>query len=192
MESLLGWGYTVIPLSTLVEALIHGADLPERPVVITFDDGDLDVYENAFPIMRELGMVGTFFIVSNRLKGEEMVNAEQLGEMVASGWEIGSHSQSHADLTADHNVLRDEILQSRLDLQDALSVTVTTFAYPFGQMDSKVAKKVSEFGYTAAVGLGKKWTHTWGTLFYLNRIEIHGDFSLEDFAARLPWNGEEE
>ena len=189
MESLKDWGYTAIPMSLLVEALISGAELPQRPIVITFDDGDLSVYENAFPIMQELGFVGVLYIVSNRLKSEGFVNAEQLGEMIAVGWEVGSHSLSHADLTLDHDLVRSEVLQSRLDLNETLGITVTTFAYPFGTMDPYVATKVQNYGYRAAAGLGKSWKHTWSTLYYLSRIEIHGDFDLDDFTARLPWSG---
>jgi hypothetical protein len=62
LQALHDWGYTSITISTLVDVLIHGGNLPPRPVVITFDDGNLDIYQNAFPIMHEMGFVGTFYI----------------------------------------------------------------------------------------------------------------------------------
>jgi peptidoglycan/xylan/chitin deacetylase (PgdA/CDA1 family) len=158
-------------------------------VVITFDDGNLDVYENAFPVMKELGFVGAIYIVANRLKAKDFISAEQLSEMAKTGWEIGSHGMSHIDLTQNHDLASYEILQSRLDIEEAVSVTVTSIAYPYGTVDSFVAQKVSDYGYYDAMGLGVSWRHTWGTLYYLNRREVHGDGSLTEFTALLPWSG---
>jgi peptidoglycan/xylan/chitin deacetylase (PgdA/CDA1 family) len=187
MHRLQELGYTPIPLSLLVDALLNGAELPQRPVVITFDDGPEDIYEKAFPIMRALGYPGVVFIVANRLESEGFLNIEQLSEMIASGWEVGSHGMTHTDITLAHGSVRNEILQSRLDLDRSLGITVTTFAYPFGKIDPYVGEKVSDYGYEAAVGLGKSWQHSLATLYYLNRIEIHGEFDLAEFDSKLPW-----
>jgi peptidoglycan/xylan/chitin deacetylase (PgdA/CDA1 family) len=189
MEALRDWGYTPITMSELVDALIHGGNLPPQPVVISFDDGNLDIYQNAFPIMHQMGFVGTFYIVANRLQSNGFVNVSQLKEMINDGWEIGSHSMSHIDLTLDHSVARFEILQSRLSLEDALGISINTFAYPYGKTDEYIADRVSEYGYQAGIGLGLNYEHTLGTLFYLNRIEIQGDYSLSTIAAYLPRPG---
>jgi peptidoglycan/xylan/chitin deacetylase (PgdA/CDA1 family) len=189
MQALHDWGYSTITPSDLVNVLINGGELPSRPVVITFDDGNLDVYQNAFPIMQEMGFVGAFYIVANRLESNGYVNVGQLQEMAAAGWEIGSHGMSHIDLTIDYSVVRLEVLQSRLTLEDAIGVPVKTFAYPFGLADSFVYEKVSEYGYRAGMGLGSSYQHTLGTLFYLSRREVHGDYNLTNFAALLPWSG---
>jgi peptidoglycan/xylan/chitin deacetylase (PgdA/CDA1 family) len=188
LQTLRDWGYTSITVSTLVDTLIHGGDLPPRPVVITFDDGNLDIYQYAFPIMHEMGFVGTFYIVANRLHSNDFVDANQLIEMINDGWEVGSHSMSHVDLTLDHSVARYEILQSRLTLEDALGVPINTLAYPYGKIDEFVANKTSEYGYQAGMGLGLNWEHTLGSLFYLNRIEIQADYSLASLAALLPYS----
>ncbi len=62
---------------------------------------------------------------------------------------------------------------------------VLTFAYPYGEIDPFVAQAVSDSGYRAGVGLGQSITHTWGNLFYLHRIEVQGDYSLETFISLL-------
>ena len=110
--------------------------------------------------------------------------------MVDAGWEIGSHSYTHQDLTLDHSIASYEILQSKLDIEEALGVDVQTFAYPFGTVDPFLAQRVHDFGYRAGMGLGTSWTHTWGSIYYLDRIEIHGDFSVEYMGTLLPWHGE--
>ena len=56
--------------------------------------------------MRELGFIGAFYIVGDRLAAEGYVGTGELAELVAAGWEIGSHSMTHADLTLDHTILR--------------------------------------------------------------------------------------
>jgi len=188
MEALRDWGYTSITATDLVDVLINGGELPNRPVVITFDDGNIDVYQNAFPIMREMGFVGTFYIVANRLQSNYFVNAEQLQEMADDGWEIGSHSMTHSDLTTDDSIARFEILQSRLTLEEATGEPISTFAYPYGRTDEFVTNKVSDYGYRAGMGLGTSFDHTLGTLFYLSRIEVQGDYGLSKYGSLLPWS----
>lgn len=186
MQTLKELGFTPVSISTVLTALLDGGELPEKPIVITFDDGHLSVYENAFPIMQELGFPGVFYIVTNRINGSpEFVTTAQLKEMIAADWEIGSHSFSHADLTQNHAIAAKEIGKSKTDLEKALSTSVSTFAYPFGTIDSFTAQKVSDYGYQAGMGLGKSKTHTWNTLFYLSRIEIYGYYTLENFKEIL-------
>jgi peptidoglycan/xylan/chitin deacetylase (PgdA/CDA1 family) len=185
METLLANGYHPVPISQLVDVLINGGQLPAYPVVITFDDGTEDVYQNAFPIMRELGIPGTMFIISNWIGAVHYLTADQILEMISAGWEVGSHSMNHVSLKADHDIVRREVLQSRIDLEDTLGVKVRTFAYPFGLTDEFVSNKVQDYGYQAAVGLGTLNTHTWGTLYYLNRREVQGDYDLAAFLKLL-------
>lgn len=189
LEKLREWGYTSITVSELVNVLINGGELPARPVVLTFDDGNNDIYDIAFPIMQEMGFVGTFYIVGNRLNSNYYVHADEIQEMVNAGWEIGDHGMSHVDLTLDHSMANYEILQSRLDLEAAIGQPINTFAYPYGETDEFITNQVSEYGYRAAMGLGKSWEHSLGTLFYLSRIEVQGDYDLNTYAALLPWSG---
>jgi peptidoglycan/xylan/chitin deacetylase (PgdA/CDA1 family) len=190
MEMLISLGYTGITIPQLVEVLVYGGALPERPVVITFDDGDLDVYQNAFPIMQELGLVGTFYIVGTRLDSDEFIRVDQLKEMTEAGWAIGCHSMTHIDLTLNHEALTYEAGVCKSTLEKKVGVPVSTFAYPYGTMDEYVAGKVAKYGYTSAVGLGTSSDHTWGTLYYLSRLEVQNAYDLEAFKALLPWTEE--
>ena len=189
MQALREWGFTTITPSYLRQVLVSGGELPYRPVVITFDDGNLDVYENAYPIMREFGFIGAFYIVSTRLSAGGYVGVDQLKEMASVGWEIGSHTADHLDLTLNHGLVREEMLQSRLDIQEALSMTVTSIAYPYGLVDEYIAMQAQEYGYMTGMGLGILTEHTWGTMYYLNRREVHADMDLTAFAGLLPWSG---
>jgi peptidoglycan/xylan/chitin deacetylase (PgdA/CDA1 family) len=188
MQALADWGYTTITASQLVEAIKYGAPLPPRPVVITFDDGHYSVYEYAFPVMQEHGFFGVTYIVANRLEASGFTGVYELEEMIAAGWEVGSHSYTHSDLTLDHSIAFNEIYYSRDTLNSALSQDVTTFAYPFGSIDNYVGDRTGRWGYTAAMGLGKFSTHNEATLYYLSRLEVQGTYDLETFAGLLPWS----
>lgn len=180
-------GYTGINITKLVNVLLQGGELPERPVAITFDDGDMDVYQNAFPIMQALGLVGTFYIVGTRLNSRDFIGVDQLKEMIAAGWDVGCHSMTHIDLTLNHDALTYEAGSCKSLLQDELGIPINTFAYPYGSIDEFVAGKVVKYGYTAAVGLGTSTEHDWGTLFYLSRREVQNNYDSAAFLALLPW-----
>ena len=176
-------GYTAVPVSLLVKAIREGAELPSKPVAITFDIGRQTVYTKAFPIMEEMGFIGNAFIPSNYLNGNGMLTVEQAKELAAAGWEIGSNGMNHTDLTTYQN-LGDEISNSRLALQEKLGVDVTTFAY-VGNPDAQIIGRVAEWGYAGAVGLLQTTEHP--APFLIGRFEMTNDRSLEDFANILPW-----
>jgi hypothetical protein len=83
--------------------------------------------------------------------------------------------------------VRNEILRSRLDIEDALGIKVFSLAYPFGLLDMYVSSKVFDYGYRAAVGVGNISNHSNGTIYNLSRREVQGGVDLEAFAELLPW-----
>jgi len=188
MQALDDWGYTTITAKQLIKAITKGEALPPRPIVITFDDGHYSVYEYAFPIMQEHGFFGVTYIVANRLKSYGFTGAPQLEEMISAGWEVGSHSYSHSDLTLDHSIAFNEIFVSRDTLSQTLSKPVKTFAYPYGKIDSYVISRTMKWGYLGAMGLGIGYTHNLNSVFYLQRIEVEGTYDMEKFASLLPWS----
>jgi peptidoglycan/xylan/chitin deacetylase (PgdA/CDA1 family) len=180
-------GYQTITASQLAEVILHGGTLPPRPVVITFDDGDLDVIENAYPILKELGFVATMYVVSNYMDQPNFLSSSQLRELAEAGWEIGSHSSNHLDLTLNYGLFYQEMNLSRQDIEKKVGVRIRTFAYPYGKVDQKVMAKLSEYGYQAGMGLGTSVNHSLYTIFYLSRQEVQSTYSMESFITLLPW-----
>lgn len=189
MQLLRRWGYRTISIQELVDHLYTGYALPPRPIVITFDDGYQNVFDIAFPIMQRNGFTGTVYIVANRLNAEGFMHADQLNTLVQAGWEVGSHGMTHTNLTLNHDQVRREILQSRLDLNQALGIKVNSFAYPFGEVDPYISSKVYDYGYRSAVGVGNLIVHSSGTVFNLSRREVRADAAMGDFIDLLPWFG---
>ena len=89
--------YTVIPFSALEDHILKGAALPTYPIVLTFDDGWHDQYEYAFPILKQHGIVATFFIPSNFPGHPSFMSWDELRELIAAGMTVGDHSKSHPD-----------------------------------------------------------------------------------------------
>lgn len=191
MKLLHDWGYTTITTELLIKAIAEGADLPPRPILITFDDGHLDNYTTAFPIMQKYGFTGVLYIVANFIGADQYLNADQIKEMASAGWEVGSHSISHLNLTSlDPERQRYEIVDSREILETKLGIPILTFAYPFGVSNSGVIDYAHFAGYSAGMSLG--FTHDQGTsnLYTLQRRDIKGTYDVKQFAAFLPWQGD--
>jgi len=192
MKLLHDWEYTTITTEMLVQAITQGAELPPHPMLITFDDGHLDNYTTAFPIMQKYGFTGVLYLVNNYIGADQYMNAEQALEMYNAGWEVGSHSLNHLDLTKlDPDKQRAEIVESRQLLEQELGIPILTFAYPFGIKDPAVLDYVTFAGYIGAMG-ASGYTPAQGewNLFYLQRVEIKGNEDAKTFTRFLPWQGD--
>ena len=189
IQSLKAWGYAAIPVSLLVESIKEGAYLPLKPIAITFDDGYRDVFQNALPIMERYGYIGTVYVIVDQIGVSGYLETEHLSQLLAAGWEIGSHTKSHANLRKVNTNLTKEIQDSRLHLENLLNTPITSFAYPFGISSSVIRQWVRDTGYQAGMGLGTMNRHTEKSRYYLSRKEVHGDVDLIEFASLLQHSG---
>jgi len=143
--------YTPITFLHLTEYLLYNKKIPEKPIVITFDDGLLNQYENAFPVLKEFDFLATFFIYPGITAHRNFMNWEQLKEIVASGNEIGSHTIIHYDLTKiDDEILQNELTKSKRVLEEKLGINVYTIAYPNYAENENVQNAVRDAGYIGA------------------------------------------
>lgn len=192
LKLLHNWEYTTITTTQLIQAITQGTSLPPRPMLITFDDGHLDNYTAAFPIMHKYGFNGVIYLVNNYIGADQYMNATQVLEMYNAGWEVGSHSQNHYDLTKlDPDKQRQEIVEARQLLEQELGIPILTFAYPFGAKDPATLDYVQFAGYMGAMG-ASGYTPAQGAwnLFYLQRVEIKGNEDAKTFTRFLPWQGD--
>lgn len=191
MKLLWDWGYTTISTELLVKAIEEGADLPLHPIIITFDDGHLNNYTNAFPVMKKYGFTGALYIVGKYMGTPEYMNADQIKEMAKDGWEVGSHSMSHLDLTSlDPQQQQYEIVESCRFLETELGISIQTFSYPFGVKDTTIVNLTYSAGYIAAMGTGYTYDQGMSNLYALQRRGVNGTRDLNAFASVLPWQGD--
>src|SRR5690606_32496057 len=153
-----------------------------------FDDGYMDVYENAFPILQEFGFTGVAYIITSTLEKDKSygyMQERELKALLAAGWEIGSHSVTHSDLKKTKLGAGNEVRRSKAVLEALLGVPVRSFCYPFGVANQSIKDLVLQAGYDSAVGLGITPVHTPERLYYLSRREVTGDMTIEEFRSLL-------
>ncbi len=190
MNLLYQWGYRAISVELLAKTINQGAELPPKPIVLTFDDGSETVYTTALPIMQKYGFTGTAYIIYNYLWVPGYMSTEEVQALSAAGWEIGSHGVSHIDLPKHPARQENEIVKSRQRLEAQLGMPVLSFAYPFGAYNKDSLYYVHYAGYIAAMGLGEKRLQSDKNLFYLYRQAVKGTDDLAAFASFLPWQAE--
>jgi peptidoglycan/xylan/chitin deacetylase (PgdA/CDA1 family) len=181
------WGYQTISVELLVKAIKEGAELPPKPIILTFDDGSESVITTAFPIMQKYNFTGTAYLVYNYIGLINYMDIDQIRELYAMGWEIGSHGASHVSLTERTDRQEDEIVESRWKLQNRLGVPILTFAYPFGAYNEDSVYYARYAGYIAATGLGDSTLQGTKNLYYLYRRDVNGSYDIQSFASSLPW-----
>jgi peptidoglycan/xylan/chitin deacetylase (PgdA/CDA1 family) len=180
-------GYHTITFAELVGAFAGEVTLPDKPVIITFDDGWDDIYNVAYPILKDHGMRATFFIPTNWVENlDGVVSWAQIEEMSAGGMEFGSHSVTHPYLTtADPEWRKYEIEASKAALEEHTGKTVTAFAYPFGLYDDTVIADVKAAGYLAACTIDPGATATASNLLTLPRTWVYDWTTIDQFAGLL-------
>jgi len=190
MAFLVSNGYRTVRVSDVVEHLLSGAPLPEKPIVLTFDDGYADNYEAALPILKKYGMTATFYVIAKFTENQRPGYAtwDQLREMANAGMEIGSHSMDHSDLRGRSIAfLTDQIARSKQIIESRLGITVKTFSYPSGKYDAKTIAVLRANGYLGAVTEIQGLQQTTNDIFELRRVRIRGSYSLTDYAYWLNW-----
>lgn len=185
MQYLAENGFTPIDLYTLSLAVAAKQSLPARPVVITFDDGYVDHYQHAFPILREFGFTATFFIITEYVDAgnPQHLTWPMIEEMAAAGMRIESHSKTHPDLRdATKEELVWQILGSQQTLAAHIGYMPRYFCYPGGRYDEDTIAVLEELDFWGAVTTaGGKW-HGFNDRFEWTRLRMRNSTTLPVFA----------
>ena len=187
MRALSTAGYEAVTMDDLLLSL-HGDRLwlPEKGVAITFDDGYQGVYRWAYPVLRNLGFRATVFVVTGLIGKDDYLTWDQVRELAAEGWAVGSHAVHHVDLrTLGDSQLRTELLVSKKAILDLAGREALSFCYPSGKYNSSVVKAVKEAGYLGAVTTEPGWAKGSDAPFTLKRVRIDGRDGLQAFRAKL-------
>lgn len=177
LEYLAAEGYASVGFSDLLAAQRGEITLPEKPIIITLDDGRDAQFEYALPLLRQHGFTATFFVFSNAVGRPGYLTWEQLKELRDSAMIIGSHTRYHPYLTKleDDEELRAELEVSKRSLEDGIGAPVEFLAYPFGLYDERVVAASAAAGYLAARGLEHDSLHEPGRELELGSFITTGD-----------------
>ena len=181
-------GFHAITQRRLFAALEHGVRLPSRPVLITFDDGYRDVLWNASPVLERLHMPATAYVITARVSGPDpsFLTWPELKLLEARGFDIGSHTVHHLELTLmPPSEAWYELRASRLALERHLGHPVQWFAYPAGRENPTVVRLVRRAGYVLAVTTQPGDVQSAGDPLRLHRYEVLDTTGVRGLAALL-------
>lgn len=181
-------GYESITPQELLHALQFGAALPKRPVLLTFDDGHLDHYMYALPILQRQGFSGTFFIITQFADESrpEHLNWAHIQALAEAGMSIESHTKTHADLrNRSYDFLVYELLGSIESIQAHINARVSSLAYPIGRYDENVLHIVRNTPIQIAFTTRNGAYHTSDRLLELPRLRVSHHTSVTGLAALI-------
>lgn len=188
LQYLQGQEYTGISLSEIDAALNNGAELPSKPIILSFDDGYLDHYTNAFPLLQRYNYVGTFFVITEFADRQHPAHLtwEHIDEMIQAGMSIQPHTKTHADLTSrDNDFLVYEILGSIESVAARTEQTPIGFAYPIGRYDDNTLRVIQSTPIQRAVTTQFGSYQTTDNRYEMPRIRISNDTTVAVLGALL-------
>jgi peptidoglycan/xylan/chitin deacetylase (PgdA/CDA1 family) len=181
-------GYHTIHLSDLQKFLNYETAIPSKSVIITLDDGYRSIYDFAYPLLKRYGYTATLFVYTDFIEASSnALTWNQLRKLKAAGFEIGSHSLSHADLTKklpseDDQTFRNritmELINSKTIIDRELKQDTQFFAYPYGNYNQKILDLFPKAGYILGLTI-----RTGGNSFIANPLTLRRSQILEENMA---------
>lgn len=179
-------GYSTVGLADVYDHWYRQKPLPEKPVVLTFDDGYRNMYDIVFPLLLARDMQATFFLYPSKFNTPTGLTTEMVAEMAAKGMEIGSHTYSHSDLTKISSAqMKKELEDSKRVLEEITGRPINFLCYPSGRFDQKVIEKSKEGGYLAAVTTQMGKASPTQDPYQWKRVRINYSTTLAGFSKRI-------
>jgi len=187
-------GYRVVSLADFVEFTRLNRQLPQRAVVLTFDDGYHAFKDYAYPILKEMGFTATLFVYTDWVgAGRAALSWNDLRELTAEGFDVQAHTKTHADLRraageTDAQYARRmhaELEQPQEVFNKNLGRRSVILAYPYGRWDEGLLPKVKEYGYIAAFSVRRQGNASFVRPLAAHRSQIYSEMTLDDFVRNL-------
>jgi peptidoglycan/xylan/chitin deacetylase (PgdA/CDA1 family) len=181
-------GFTSIRLYDLHAHLAEGRPLPEKPVVLTFDDGHIDHYVTVFPLLRKYDMTATFFVVADfatfSYTNPDYMNWAHAKEMARAGMDIESHGRSHRDVRRDDfYFLVWEIDSTNKLIEANTGHKPRFFSYPAGRYSAATLRMLRSVNTLGAVTTQHGRSHTLAGNLEWTRVRVAYRTSIDGFAS---------
>jgi peptidoglycan/xylan/chitin deacetylase (PgdA/CDA1 family) len=181
-------GYVTLSLYDLIAALARGVPVPERAVVLTFDDGYRSLMDYAVPALQPYGYTGTVFVITQLMDEgfPQYLTWPQAESLYAQGWKIEPHTKTHDQLAGrGRDFQLYQMLGAMQTVAAHIGATPRFFAYPSGDYDELSVQLAQEMHLWGAVTVNIGRTHEFDNRFLLHRVRVSGLGSLSDFVNAL-------
>jgi len=172
-------GFTPIVPDDIVNYFTSGKALPQKPFMITLDDGWKNQFRYAFPILKKYNYPAVFYVYKNVIDKKVFLTWSEINTLSSSNMIIGNHTWSHPELPkiTSSTALQQEIVDSKKSIEIHIGKTIDTFAYPFGEYNDQDVSLVKQAGYSSARALRGCIYQSGDILFTLCGVIITGDFN---------------
>lgn len=186
MEYLHENGYTTLSADEYLDILDGKKEVPDKPVLITFDDNTADFTKYVMPVLQRYGMKAIQFTVSGWVDGQWNMSADEMKAIDAYGIDVLNHSVSHpwmAELSREEQ--RAEIADAGVALEQLIGKKQEIFAYPYGSYNADTLAVLGELGYRAAFIVRDEKSRPDTPRFELPRYCLLQRHTLDDFVQMV-------
>lgn len=198
LDAIVAAGFETMTVSQLASAIRDGADVPSRPVLITFDDGLADFAHSAVPALGARGMTTTTYVTTSWIdrashwsEGNESVSVPTLTSEQIAGFdrelvEVGSHGHTHIQMDlAGPDRLTAETSGSREILRELTGEEIRSFAYPHGYYSRAAREAVTRAGYQSACGVRNRVSSTLDDCLAIARLTVTSDLTADSLMSLI-------
>lgn len=179
MKTLADAGYQTILPEQLYNYLVFDGSLPEKPIMITFDDTREEQFSIGAAEMKKYGFKGVFFIMTVSINRPGYMSKEQIKSLSDAGHVVGAHTWDHHMVTKytgdDWNT---QLVKPKAKLEEIIGKPVTDFAYPFGLWNIVAIPEIKKSDYKMGYILSTKRDPV-DPLYTIRRIIVSGTWSIE-------------
>lgn len=179
--------YYTLSLDELYDYFVNKKPIPEKSIVLTFDDGYRDNYINAYPILKKYNFKAAIFVITDMVDKESFyLTSNQLKELQKNGIDIESHTATHENLSElSFDAQLKELNTSKNYLENLLSKKIKYLAYPCGEYSDDTLKAVKEAGYIMAFTTAGRWSDKSDGILTLDRVYISTFHNMNTFNERI-------
>ena len=200
MDAIADLGCITLTVSQYLNVLELKEPMPDKLVLVTFDDGFAEVASFAAPALLERSISSTVFITTSpvvearyetvHLPKAPMMDAAAVADLEYFGVEVGSHSHTHVQLDIiEARLARDELVRSKMILEDLLGHRIRSVAYPHGYSNANVRRIAKEVGYESACGVRNAFSSLLDDEFSISRLTVENTTSQSTINAWLDQRG---
>ena len=183
MKYLYDHHFTVITSQQLEDYLLNNGPLPKKPVLITFDDGNMDNVANALPILKKYNFTATEFVVGNYVNKDTALTTADIKALAEAGWDIGNHTFDHFNMSSlPENEQKLQLDKTDEVLHNALpDKNFRFFSYPVGRYNDTAITTLKNYGFKLAFTTEHGWISPHSDPYRLPRINIGSRTTLLEF-----------